>query len=357
MKKAFKVILCVLLAVVILAVGYFAYVLIDYHRIGDEVVDMNPRIAQEAQTDTAYNMVSWNIGFGAYESDYGFFMDGGTESWAWSKERLHANMEKIGSLLNEQNADIVTLQEVDTDATRTYHFDERSMLEERLDREKYDYLYVINYDSPFLMYPFTQPHGKSVSGIETFSQFGITSAQRVELPVEDSLMKLIDLDRCFSKSYIPVDNGKELVLYNMHLSAYTSDGTVATAQLHILLQDMQNEYQAGNYVICGGDFNKDILGDSGVYFGKCEQEYTWAQPLPEGLFGNTNLKLVAPLDEENPVPSCRNADGPYHEGQYVLTIDGFVVSDNVEVMASDVIDTGFAYSDHNPVHMSFKLAK
>ena len=54
---------------------------------------------------------------------------------------------------------------------------------------------------------------------------------------------------------------------------------------------------------------------------------------------------------------CRNADGPYHAGQFVLTVDGFIVSDNVSVSMTEVIDTGFAYSDHNPVHMSFKLAE
>ena len=118
---------------------------------------------------------------------------------------------------------------------------------------------------------------------------------------------------------------------------------------------MQAEYEKGNYVVGGGDFNKDILGDSSVYFGESDIEYTWAQPLPEGIFDDTDLQLVAPLDEANPVPSCRNADGPYHEGQYVLTIDGFIVSDNVTVSAANVIDTQFAYSDHNPVEMTFTL--
>jgi hypothetical protein len=55
------------------------------------------------------------------------------------------------------------------------------------------------------------------------------------------------------------------------------------------------------------------------------------------------------------VPSCRNADGPYHEGQYVLTIDGFLVSPNVDVTEANVVDTGFAYTDHNPVQMEFTL--
>lgn len=78
--------------------------------------------------------------------------------------------------------------------------------------------------------------------------------------------------------------------------------------------------------MAGGDFNKDLLGDSSAYFGAAEQEYSWAQPIPEGVFDSYDVQLVAPLDENDPVPSCRNADGPYHDGQYVLTVDGFLVT-------------------------------
>ena len=118
---------------------------------------------------------------------------------------------------------------------------------------------------------------------------------------------------------------------------------------------MQAEYGAGNYCIAGGDFNKDLLGDSSVWFGKGDKEYSWAQPIPPETFDGVDIELVAPLDEDDPVPSCRNADGPYHEGQYVLTIDGFLVSPNVEVLESGVIDYAFKYSDHNPVYMTFIL--
>ena len=149
--------------------------------------------------------------------------------------------------------------------------------------------------------------------------------------------------------------GKELVLYNLHLSAYTSDGTIATEQLRLLLDDMQAEYDAGNWCVAGGDFNKDLLGDSAAYFGEADQEYSWAQPIPEGTFDGYDVTLVAPLDAAAPIPSCRNADGPYHEGQYVLTVDGFLVSANVAVENSAVLDTGFQWSDHNPVRMTFTL--
>ena len=189
----------------------------------------------------------------------------------------------------------------------------------------------------------------------TFSSFPIASAERVELPIETGFAKFLDLDRCYSKSRIPLVGGAELVLYNFHLSAYTSDGTIATEQLKLLLADMDGEYRKGNYALAGGDFNKDILGDSAKYFGASDIEYTWAQPIPEGVFDGTGVSLIAPLNGEKPVPSCRNADSAYHAGQYVLTIDGFLVTDNITVRSSAVIDTGFAYSDHNPVTMTFEL--
>ena len=297
--------------------------------------------------------MSYNIGFGAYESDYGFFMDGGTQSWAWSKERLDANMKNITKALVDENADLYLVQEVDFDSTRSYHYDERVYLTDAF-ADKMNYTFAQNFDSPFLYYPLTQPHGLARAGIMTFSSAKLTSATRHELPLEDGVTKIFDLDRCYSKNYIETDNGRKLVLYNFHLSAYTTDGTIATEQLKIVLQDMKEEYGKGNYCIAGGDFNKDIYGDSSRYFGKSDKEYSWAQPIPEGTFDGFPIRLVAPMNEP-PVPSCRNADSAYHEGQFVLTIDGFLVTDNVTTVKSEVIDTGFAYSDHNPVYMTFVL--
>ena len=248
---------------------------------------------------------------------------------------------------------ILLAQEVDIGSTRSYQVDERPYLAEAL--EDMSGVFCQNYDSPYLMYPLLRPHGASRSGLLTLSSAAITSAGRVELPVEGGFMKLLDLDRCYSVSRIPVEGGKELVLYNLHLSAYTSDGTIATEQLKLLLADMQSEYDAGNWCVAGGDFNKDLLGDSAAWFGEADQEYSWAQPIPAGTFEGLDISLVTPLDKDDPVPSCRNADGPYHQGQYVLTVDGFLVTANVTAESAVVIDTGFAWSDHNPVAMTFTL--
>ena len=359
--KRGAIVLASLVAVLLLAViAYLAYVLVSYYRIEDNLtlsVEGESEYTTVA-TDVEYSVISYNIGFCAYTRDFGFFMDGGDESRAESAESVRRVMGDINAFLYEENADFVLLQEVDRLATRSHHVDQVDLVREQVaDTRKYSSSFVVNYDSPYLFYPFDEPHGKSLAGMLTMSKYAIKSSLRRSLPIEESLMKLVDLDRCYSVSRIDVEGGKELIIYTVHLSAYTSDGTVATRQLEMLLADMQSEYEKGNYVIAGGDFNKDLLGNSAEVFGVDGSGQTWAQPIPEELFDGTALSLIAPFDASAPVPSCRNADGPYHDSQFVLTVDGFIVSENVEVVYANVIDLGFEYSDHNPVKMTFKLEK
>ena len=220
LRKAWKIVLAVVLALLVVVLGYVAYVFSDYHCFGDLVLTVERNAAATVEAGKEYSILSYNIGFGAYEDDYSFFMDGGTESRAWSEERLTANIERIGAFLQQQDADLYLLQEVDRDSTRSYHVDEVAMLTAQL--PGLGYIWAQNYDSPYLFYPLDQPHGKSVSGLLTLSSFGITEARRVELPIETGVMKLVDLDRCYSVHRIPAADGRELVLYNVHLSAYTS---------------------------------------------------------------------------------------------------------------------------------------
>ena len=360
MKRVLKIAGILLLAVLIAVLCYVGYVFGTYSRIEDnQALDVTHGSSgvQTAEPETDYKILSWNIGFGAYEEDFGFFMDGGTESRAWSRDRLEQNLDAIGETAAAQDADLMLLQEVDFDSDRSYHVDEALKLRtfDGLDAST-DSVFAVNYHSAYLFYPITQPHGASNSGLLTTSKLGIRSAVRRSLPVETGVTKLLDLDRCYSVSKIPVSNGKALCLYNLHLSAYTSDGKIADEQLELLLSDMQAEYEAGNYVIGGGDFNKDLLeGGSEAYFGVSTEDYTWAQPLRFDLLEKTDIRLIAPQGKDGAVPTVRNADGPYHDGQLVLSVDGFLVSPNVEVTDSEVVSTGFAYSDHNPICMSVTL--
>lgn len=357
MKKLFKILLKLIIVLLIVVVCYLAYVFFSYHRIEDnlslEVSSPSETTSEALLTGKEYEILTWNIGYGAYESDYTFFMDGGVQSWAWSKERLETNLQNIKAFLSSTSVDFAILQEVDFDATRTYHFDERVYLTEAF--PSYYSVFAQNYDSPFLFYPLYQPHGKSRSGIMTFSEFPISSALRRQFPLEKGVRVILDLDRCFSISRIPVSGGRELVLINMHMSAFTADGQIAVDQLEMVISFMQQEYEKGNWVIAGGDFNKDLTGLGSSPFGVESEPYSWSQPIPMSVFEGTNISLVAAFDEENPVPSVRNVNEPYSPSIYQVTVDGFLVSENIQVTGSEVIDLSFSYSDHNPVKMSFIL--
>lgn len=355
LKKILKIIAIILAVVLVIAIGYLAYVFISYHRLPDVDEAAEP-VGAKAAAGQTYSIVTWNLGFGAYSDDYGFFMDGGTESWAFSKDAVYANIGHATELLGGLDPDLMILQELDIDATRSYHVDEAELVRQAFSDEQT--FFAQNYDSPFLFYPFNQPHGASKAGILTLSKFGFVHVTRVGLPIETGFTKFLDLDRCYSKVRVPVENGKTLVLYNLHLSAYTSDGTIAQTQLELLCADMRAEYEAGNYVIGGGDFNKDLLGDSAAVFGvPADPSYTWNQPIPEGTI-QAGLTLVNSLNADDPIPSNRVADGPYEKGRtFVSTLDGFIVSDNVRVESCRVIDDGFKCSDHNPVLMQFELSE
>ncbi len=352
-KKAIVITACILVGVLLLTVlGYLLYVVCSYYRVQDNLTLSVQGTAEDpAPVGETLTLVSYNIGFGAYSDDYSFFMDGGEHSRAFSREAVLENTRGALNAIQAQAPDFVLLQEVDVDGTRSYHVDQSAIFLEAL--EVFDTVFAQNYDSPFFFYPFHSPIGANKSGLLTFSAYNITSSVRRSLPIEESLYKYLDLDRAYSVSEIPTENGKTLVLYNVHLSAYTSDGSISDEQLKMLSADMQAQYAKGNYIVVAGDFNKDLLGNSGDYFERPEgDEFNWAKPLDTSL-----LPVDIHCYTGSNAPTCRNADAPYKgDGtDFVLSVDGFLVSENVQVAVSETVDLGFAYSDHNPVKLEFIL--
>jgi len=345
------------LALVLAVGGYVAYVFLSYYRLPDNLkLEVGRPLSVQnvwLEKDQTLRVVSCNIGFGAYSDDYSFFMDGGTESRARSAQAVRENVGGAMAAAASLDPDFLLVQEVDTDGTRSHHVNEMDLILEALPQYTHQ-VFAQNYDSPYLFWPLLEPHGANKAGQLTLSKYVVSSALRRSLPIEEGFMKLVDLDRCYSVSRIPVEGGGELVLYNLHLSAYTSDGAIAEEQLEMLFADMAQEYANGNWTVAGGDFNKDLLGNSPEVFGVSGPEYTWAQPIPAELIPQ-GFAIIAPFDESNPVASCRNADRPYGPDNFLVTVDGFIVSENVTVSACAVEDTRFRWSDHNPVYLDFTL--
>ena len=355
-KPVLKSALILLLVLVFVVLAYLLYVVLTYHRLEDnlplaiegEVESDNVRVGEE------YTIVTQNLGFGAYVQDFTFFMDGGVESRARSEEGVIKTIGEALDKVESLDPDFILFQEVDIDSTRSYHVDQYKLISDRFNA--YSRCKAINYDSAYLMYPISEPHGASYSSMATFSRYTIDSSVRRSFPISTSLSKFLDLDRCYSVSRVIVDGGKELVIYNVHSSAYGGSDEIRTAQMTMLMNDMKAEYEKGNYVVCGGDFNHDFTGDSTQKLngGLGTLDFGWAQPfpaelIPEGFSRATNYK------NGETKPTCRDCDIPYEEGNFTIIVDGFIISDNVTVVEVENIVTGFTYSDHNPVVLKFIL--
>ena len=376
-KKVIKITGIILLALVIVLAAYIIYLYASYHRIPDnqelqvEEISQNTEAGNELTTEKNYSALTYNIGFGAYTPDFSFFMDGGKSSWAKSKDSVKETIKGAGELVASKDPDFALVQEIDLDATRSYHVNEYSILKENI--PAYNCVFAQNYESAFLFYPFTQPHGKSKAGLALFSKYPITGSLRRSFPISTSFTKFFDLDRCYSISRVPVDNGKELVIFELHMSAYGNSDAIREGQIRMLSEDMQKEYEAGNYVICGGDFNHDLKAadiqskasdasnNTQTDSGDSAEPESWAYPFPRSELPEHFSFCLDQLSEDeknNLWNSARNADMEYVPGEtYTVTLDGFIISDNVECTKYENVNTGYSYSDHDPVYMEFQLKK
>lgn len=358
-------IILIFLALILVVGGYVIYLQSNYYRIEDHaVLEVENNGENVLKTGDTYSVVTYNIGFGAYGPDYSFFMDtgemkdgtktSGKYGKAMSLESVETHTQGALEVVQDLDADFYLLQEVDVDADRSYHVNQKDFVKTAM--TGYASVFANNFHSAYLFYPFNDPHGAVQAGLLSFSRYQISEAERRSYPVDNSFItKFTDLDRCFAQMRLPVEGGHELVLINSHMSAYDEGGTIRAQQLELLNSVMSEEYAKGNYVIVGGDFNH-AMGEAVAEGFPSEQKFpAWVAVLTEDDLAD-GVRIVR-AENELEVPTCRGADIVYTKGvNYTTVVDGFLVTDNVRATAENV-DTDFAYSDHNPVKLQFELIK
>ncbi len=356
MKKVLRVAWMVILLILTVVMGYLVYVFVDYERIEDmqEIQPTGEFEKEILEWEETQTIVTYNIGYGAYSSDYTFFMDGGEDSRGVSEEEVTMNVQSALDIAKSLNPDIVLLQEVDTKADRSYDINQAEIVKDNF--AEYHMMEAQNYDSAYLFYPITKPIGASKSELVTLSKYELSDGIRRSLPISSGFSKLFDLDRCYTVQSIKVNNGKKLYIYHVHLSAYGADDEIRDAQMQMLFDDMRSKLDGGNYVIAGGDFNHDFTGSSGEDFNEGKNvDFGWAQPFPEEFLGDDFVRATN-YSEGGYLPTSRLNDIPYDpEKSTLVLIDGFIVSHNIVVETVKTVDTQFEYTDHMPVVMEFKL--
>ena len=350
--KIFRVLGVIILVIVILAGGLLAFLSItEYKPEGVESVQVEGEKSKVLTAADHLTVMTWNLGYGALGDNADFFMDGGKSVQTVDMERLEQNLDGIQLEIWDASPDILLLQEVDRDSTRSLGVNEFEWLQQGM--TGYTSAFANNFKVAFLPYPIP-PIGTVDSGIATFSAYQIREASRVQLPIPFSWpMRMANLKRCLLVSRIPVaESEHELVVVNLHLEAF-DDGEGKEAQTQALAQFLAQEAAKGNYVIAGGDFNQIFSSEDAN-----------AYPLREGVWhpGRIDVEQIGGswqflMDAD--VPTCRSLDQPLEGAerenfQYYL-IDGFIISDNFNVEYMETLDLGFKCSDHNPVVLRLSL--
>ena len=316
-----------------------------------EDMSINGEITNKVDKSQEMTLLTWNVGYGALDEKQDCYWDGGKGVTGESKEVVTTNINAISNKIQELDPDVFFIQEIDVNSKRSFQVNELNILKDNY-TIKYNNSYACNFKAGFIPLPLYNPFGKVEGGITSFSKYQVKEATRIQLPIPFKWpVSLLNLKRCLliNRSAIK-DSDKELVTINLHLEAY-DDGEGKAKQLKQLMDIMQEEYNKGNYVIAGGDFNQTF---SNVDISKYPKMNDWVCPIIDvSLYPDFSFNM------DDTTPTCRSLYKTYYDSdksnhQYYM-LDGFITSKNIQVNNIETLDLGFKNTDHNPVSISVTL--
>lgn len=351
-KKILRVATITLLGIINAVIVFFLVLFLAQYRPEDyETISAGQSGEKSVSVGDTVKVMTWNIGYGALDATADFFMDGGVMVDTASTEDVYNNIESISKVIENENPDIVLLQEVDRDSKRSHHVDELDYFKKNL--EEYNSTFAYNFKVLYIPYPIPNL-GEVNSGVATLEKYSITDSQRIQLYCPfNKFVRAFNLRRCLMVNRIPIeDSDKELVVVNLHLEAYDS-GEGKIKQTKQLEEFIEGEYEKGNYVIAGGDFNQMFSNVDGSAYPKINANVWMPANIDVSVFNG----FSAVTDASN--PTCRSLDKVYTNADKAkfqfYVIDGFLVSDNLEILDVENLNLDFENSDHNPIMIDVKL--
>ncbi len=334
----------------IIAVSFILYLqFTEYNPAALEFVASNGKGQPLPSNKSDFSFLTWNIGYAGMGKELDFFYDGG-KTVQPEKPDVEKYMKGITSEIRAlDSVDFLLIQEIDKDSKRTYGQDQLSEIEKAL--PAFCSAYAANYKVGFIPVPPMEPMGKVTAGLSTFSRFPSENNERHAYDAFFSWPKrLMFLKRCFLVSTFTVLGGKQLIVVNLHNSAFDIKGELRNRELAILQTYLQREYQKGSFIIVGGDWNSNPRGFRQEEIRSGDKVYSMQPEVGDTFMPGWQVVY------DHFLPSNRNADIPYQKGVTGTTIiDFFVISPNVKALNCFTLDKGFENSDHNPVFAKFRL--
>ncbi len=353
LKKIIKIIgLLLILAVVAFSV-FVAYITItDYQPDQIEILIPQGTYNVDMLEKDTFSLMNWNIGYAGLGAEMDFFYDGGKKVRPTKDLNEKYLLNILTFIKTNDTVDFWMIQEVDENSKRSYY---TNQIERINDVKKHSYgVFAKNYLCQYVPIPISNPLGYVEAGLMTFSNFPPQESVRYAYPLIASWPnKLFLLDRCFLVNRYPLNNGHDLVILNTHNSAYVYDSILRVKELQIIKKVMLEEFNKGNYVIAGGDWNQippgyiPISGYNGHNYKPSVVKMN-ADFMPEGW------KWAF----DSSAPTNRSNYKSFVRGENTTTcLDYYLVSPNIDIIDTKTIDLLFAWSDHNPIYLKVKLLR
>ena len=342
--RNFLIFAALLLGLFALFLGYQS--LTAYRPAGVEPIAIN--CLPGSYSDTL-NLVSWNIGYAGLGKEMDFFYEGGTmvrPKHEQAKAYLKGIIEHLSSF---EQPDFILLQEVDTLAHRSWDVNQYKAISSHF--ADYCPAFALNYKA-WVPMPMTEPMGRVRAGLMTLSRQAPLEVTRHAYADGYSWpMSLFMLNRCFMVARYQTESQKQLVVINLHNSAFSDAAEIREKELAALKSFMETESGKGNYVIAGGDWNQNPAPLKNPTVDKTYRFRFIHPPIPDDFLPVGWQYAWDPLHSTN-----RDVDIPYTIGTTTSTImDFFVISPDIELLFVKTLPTGFDVSDHQPVEMKVVL--
>ena len=320
--------------VALVVIGNRTYRTIELEALGSEPT--------RTQQDNSLSVTAWNLGYGGLGAESDFVTDGGANLLPPSREIVDKNIQGIVSGLTSLKSDVILIQEAARPSFMTHGADTLGAVNTELAGRD-------NVFSADFTVRFTPSHWSPQHGLFTSIDLSGATREIVRLPLEPGyLMGLSRRLYHLQVVRLPFPDG-EWSLINVHLSAFDDGANVRLAQLRAVLDFAEEEYAKGRYVVIGGDWNLELAQPGRSHTTK-QEDLFWLFPFPKEELGK-GWRIAA----DAKVPSVRTNERPYQRGEnFTTTIDGFVVSPNVEIESIEGIDLDFQYTDHQPVTVQLR---
>jgi len=152
----------------------------EYRPAAQETLDIKSGDTKTVLKEgSSLSVMTWNVGYGALGDNADFFMDGGKSVQTADTARVNQNLTGIADEIKSVSPDIVFLQEVDINSSRSHDIDEAETIETQLQAANAAKLsnstLAYNFKVAFIPYPIP-PIGKVNGGILTLSNYSIESS-------------------------------------------------------------------------------------------------------------------------------------------------------------------------------------